>query len=242
MDSEAERDCEGLLRELQRNRWLGTLPHPVLSEFAETASVRRLRHGELLAARGSVSPGLGIILKGAISASSFSGQGHEFALSMLEFGDLWGLAATLDSKGMLRDSRAYGDTEILLLPRAEFLATLGRHPTLGRTFVELLCQRIRTAHTIIDDLALRPLRQRLARLLCALSASREGDAPADVLQTQDALAALLGVSRHAVNRELKVLEAAGLVRLGYGTLALTDVSQLDAIWRGGDVADTNASP
>ncbi len=224
------------LAELQRNRWLGGLPRTVLVEFAATAQVRRLTHGELFASRGSVAPGLGVILKGGVSASSFSDQGHEFALSMLEFGDLWGLAAVLDGKGMLRDSRAYGDTEMLILPRAEFMVALDRHPVLARAVIDLLCGRIRTAHSIIDDLALRSLRQRLARLLCALSSARVGEAPCGVVQTQDALAALLGVSRHAVNRELKVMESAGLVRLGYGTLTLTDPSTLERVWRNDDVA------
>jgi len=239
--SETQPDRNWLLSELQRNRWLGELPQHILSEFAAIAHVRRLRHGELFAARGSVAPGLGVVLKGAVSASSFSDQGHEFALSMLEFGDVWGLAAVLDGKGMLRDSRAYGETEILLLPRADFLATFERHSMLSRAFIDLLCQRIRTAHVIIDDLALRSLRQRLARLLCALSVVRDDAAQPTVTQTQDALASLLGVSRHAVNRELKLLEAAGWVRLGYGALALTDVGQLETMWRDGDGAVSDGS-
>ncbi|CFP63837.1 transcriptional regulator [Bordetella pertussis] len=37
-------------------------------------------------------------------------------------------------------------------------------------------------------------------------------------QTQDALATLLGVSRHAVNRELRQLANQGLVGLGYGEI------------------------
>src|SRR5690606_21456546 len=113
--------------------------------FAQVAQRRHLRHGELLAGRGSQPPGVVILLAGAIHANSFSKDGHEFALSMLEFGGVWGLAAVLDGGGMLRDSRAHLDTDILLIPRDAFLAALNRDPALYRHFAGLLCHRIRTA-------------------------------------------------------------------------------------------------
>jgi CRP/FNR family transcriptional regulator, cyclic AMP receptor protein len=43
---------------------------------------------------------------------------------------------------------------------------------------------------------------------------------------QDELAALAGVSRQSANRELKRLEAAGLIKLSYGRLEVVDPSGL----------------
>src|SRR3546814_13559323 len=91
---------------------------------------------------------------------------------MLEFDGLWGVAAVLDGGGMLRDSRAYQETDILLLPRVAFMEVLENEPGLYRHFVKLLCGRIRTAHATIDELALRSLTQRLPRLLGPMQAGR----------------------------------------------------------------------
>lgn len=212
---------------LKTNTCFAQMSPEALEEFARIAQVRELKHGELLAGRGSQAPGVALILKGAIHTSSYSDTGHEFALSMLEFDGLWGVAAVLDGAGMLRDSRAYHDTELLLLPREAFLAILNRSPSLYEHFVRLLCRRIRTAHAIIDELALRNLTQRLPRLLVALSAGRN---PTEngiaVTQTQDALATLLGVSRPAVNRELKQLARCKLIDLGYGEIWVKDIDGL----------------
>lgn len=225
-------DPPAILAQLRANTCFGHMAEPTLAAFAAIAQWRRLDHGELLAGRGTPAPGVVIILKGAIHTSSFSDDGHEFALSMLEFDGLWGVAAVLDGGGMLRDSRAYQQTDILLLPRAAFLDILDGDPGLYRYFVKLLCSRIRTAHAIIDELALRSLPQRLPRLLGALTAGRPGDDERGiaVAQTQDALATLLGVSRHAVNRELRQLANQGLVGLGYGEIWVRDLERLKRLW------------
>lgn len=217
---------------LRANACFGRMAPEVLAAFARIAQWRRLAHGELLAARGTPAPGVVLIVKGAIHTSSYSDDGHEFALSMLEFDGMWGVAAVLDGGGMLRDSRAYQDTDILLLPRDAFLGVLNEAPELYGHFVSLLCRRIRTAHAIIDELALRSLRERLPRLLVALSAGRGAtDKGIAVTQTQDALASLLGVSRPAVNRELKQLASWGLIGLGYGEIWVRDVNGLKRLWQ-----------
>jgi CRP/FNR family cyclic AMP-dependent transcriptional regulator len=217
---------------LRANACFGQMAPPVQAAFAAIAQRRRLQHGELLAARGTPAPGVALILKGAIHTSSYSDDGHEFALSMLEFDGIWGVAAVLDGAGMLRDSRAYQETDLLLLPRDEFMVIVRSEPELYGHFVKLLCRRIRTAHAIIDELALRSLTQRLPRLLVALTSgyacTEKGIA---VAQTQDALATLLGVSRAAVNRELKQLAACGLITLGYGEIWVRDLHGLKRRWQ-----------
>ena len=224
-------DQPAILALLRANTCFGQMAEPMRAAFASIAQWRRLDHGELLAGRGTPAPGVVIILKGAIHTSSFSDDGHEFALSMLEFDGLWGVAAVLDGGGMLRDSRAYQETDILLLPRVAFLEVLESEPGLYRHFVKLLCRRIRTAHAIIDELALRSLPQRLPRLLGALTAGRpRTEQGIAVAQTQDTLATLLGVSRHAVNRELKQLASLGLIGLGYGEIWVRDLEGLKQIW------------
>ncbi|MFJ0683338.1 Crp/Fnr family transcriptional regulator [Bordetella bronchiseptica] len=184
-------DPPAILAQLRANTCFGHMAEPTLAAFAAIAQWRRLDHGELLAGRGTPAPGVVIILKGAIHTSSFSDDGHEFALDILD-----------------------GD------------------PGLYRYFVKLLCSRIRTAHAIIDELALRSLPQRLPRLLGALTAGRPGDDERGiaVAQTQDALATLLGVSRHAVNRELRQLANQGLVGLGYGEIWVRDLERLKRLW------------
>jgi len=234
-------DQTAALELLRANACFGQMAPTAIAAFAGIAQWQRLAHGELLAGRGTAAPGVALILKGAIHTSSYSDDGHEFALSMLEFDGIWGVAAVLDGGGMLRDSRAYQETDLLLLPRDAFLDILESEPDLYAHFVKLLCRRIRTAHAIIDELALRSLRERLPRLLVALSAGHaHTDKGIAVAQTQDALATLLGASRPAVNRELKQLAGWGLIGLGYGEIWVRDLEGLKRRWQ--DPPPAQAAP
>ncbi len=220
------RERADLLEVLKSNHWFGQLPDDALEIFAGGAVVQQLRRGDLFTKKDQLPPGLGILINGTVCCSSVSMSGQEFALSMMEFDGIIGLAAMLDGKESLRDSRAYSDAAILLIPRQHFLSTLERFPLLYRHFTNILCGRIRAANRIIDDLALRSLRQRLASLLWAQSHSPGkfllAQIPCHVMQTQDDLANLLGVSRHAVNRELKRMEKSGALRVGYGSISILD--------------------
>lgn len=213
------------LEVLRDSRWFNQLPGDALETLAACAQFLSLPRGALFIRKGDYAPGVGILLNGTVCASTVSLEGHEFTLSMLEFDGIIGLAAVLDGKAAMRDSRVHADAEILLIPRDHFLRTFDRHPCLYRYFTIALCDRIRTANRIIDELALRSLRQRLARLLWTLANPRRDAAavlPCQIVQTQDELAHLLGVSRHAVNRELKRMERVGEISIGYGYISVLD--------------------
>ncbi|NYT80444.1 Crp/Fnr family transcriptional regulator [Alcaligenaceae bacterium] len=217
---------------MKATRWFKTLPDEVLTAFASRAYVLSLERGALLTRKGEQPPGVGILISGAICASTVSLEGHEFTLSMTEFDGIIGLAAALDGKPSLRDSRVLSAAEVLIIPRSDFLAVLDQHPSFYKCFSHALCDRIRTANRIIDELALLSLRQRLARLLDMLvntAADNDAASPGLIVQTQDELAHLLGVSRHAVNRELKRLEQAGMLQVGYGNIQITDSKLLSEL-------------
>jgi CRP/FNR family transcriptional regulator, cyclic AMP receptor protein len=65
----------------------------------------------------------------------------------------------------MRESRAQGDTGILILPREDLPRALDSRPELWRFFTQMLCRHLRRAHQVLDVLALLSLRERLARVL-----------------------------------------------------------------------------
>lgn len=217
---------------LRKNTALSTLPADVLEQFARISSRVSLRHGEYFARKGAEAIGLVVVAYGSLFASSFNEKGQQFAFSITETGGVWGLLAVLEPSKLMRDTRALGDTELLILPRKELLATLDERPELWRHFAKLLCKHLHRAHQIIDALALLSLRQRLARQLyiAAQAIASQPQAPIRVSLTQEDLAAMLVVSRHAVNRELKQLEQLRIIRTGYGFVEISDMQKLVALF------------
>jgi len=208
------------------------MPPQVVEDLAQIARFVSYPKNTFFVRKGEHPPGVGIILNGFICASTVSPDGNEFMISMQEFDSVVALTTVLDRKPAFRDSKTQMDTDVLLCPRVEFLEVLDRDPLSYRHFISVLSERIRAAHRIIDGLALYSLRQRLARLLCTLGdpKMRNGLQKSPIIPlTQDDLASLLGVTRHATNRELKRLEHAGLLQVGYGTIVVKDLSALAAM-------------
>jgi CRP-like cAMP-binding protein len=95
-------------------------------------------------------------------------------------------------------------------------------------FTRLVCLRLRQALAWIDDAILMPLPVRLARRLLSLTSSPAGLASgsAALAASQEDLAFMLGVSRQSVNRQLKLWEADGTLRVTYRRIELLDPQKL----------------
>ncbi|HEY0915037.1 MAG TPA: Crp/Fnr family transcriptional regulator [Solimonas sp.] len=197
--------------------WFRELPPDVVTQFAAMAVRRRLADGELLFAQGDAPDGLWNVVSGRIRAGSVSGDGKELLVMQFEPGAWFGEISMFDGLPRTHDSRAVGATEMLMLPRDKFLAVLAAQPELYPHFVKMLCRKLRLAFSYIEDAQFASLPARLARRLI------------DLHLPQDDLGRMLGASRQSVSKELKTLEAGGVVVVDYGKLRVRDLAALQKI-------------
>ncbi len=226
----AEHNLQWRLAILKGNAWFGELPEDALDALARIARYRRFLNGELIAARGTPPEGLAVVIRGAIRSATLSSDGHEVVFSLIQPGYVWGLVAAIDGLGSVHDTRAHNRTEVLLVPRIAFLEVLDARPALYGHFARLLCYRLRKAYSAVDEFALVPLRQRLARQLCTLALATPGSKTepdgASLRLTQAEIAVMLSAARPSVNRELKRLQEEGLVELGYRGVTIRHYARL----------------
>ena len=225
----ATRDVQARAEILRRSGSFADMPADALLKFAAACRTRRYANGELIVARGLPPEGLAVVISGAIRMASLNAEGREVVYSVVQPGKVWGIVAALDGLGATHETRAYGTTEALVLPRASFLAILGAQPELYASFARMLCHRLRKAHGMVDEFALVPLRKRLARQLCVLASAEAGGhagESARVPFTQAELGGMLSASRPTVNRELRRMQDEGLVELSYRGVRVKQISRL----------------
>ena len=226
----AEHDLQWRLAILKGNGWFRDLPVDALNALARIARHRRYANGGVIAARGVPPEGLAIVIRGAIRSATLTADGHEVVFSLIQPGYVWGLVAAIDGLGSVHDTRAHGRTEVLLVPRVAFVDVLDARPELYAHFARLLCYRLRKAYSAVDEFALVPLRQRLARQLCTLALAAPGNRPdgdgTSLRLTQSEIAVMLSAARPSVNRELKRLQEEGFVELGYRGVTIRQFSKL----------------
>ena len=226
-----EYDPEQCATLLRRSPIFKDLPADLLGRLAQLARVRRLDRGALLFAQGDEGGSLFAVVEGLIAISIVGGD-RELTLGLMESGDVFGEIALLDGLPRTATARAVEACVLLAVDRAPFLLLIEQERRLSRYLIELLCERLRTTTDRLSEFAFLDLRTRLARRLEALAIAHGKHGLDGILidlkLSQTALAHMLGVSREAVNKQLKAWSTDAVLRLDRGYITILDKTRLTA--------------
>jgi CRP/FNR family cyclic AMP-dependent transcriptional regulator len=210
------------------------LPQDVQQRLLAVAHRRTLTRGESLFHKGSSPDALFGVVGGSLRVSVVASGGREAVIAMLEPGHWFGEVSLLVGRERVYDTCAVDTTEMAVVTAADFHRLVAEHPDVHMAFTRLVCLRLRQALAWIDDVILMPLPVRLAHRLLTLDA--RAAAPADASGgsggtllgvSQEDLSFMLGVSRQSVNRQLKLWEEDGTLRVRYRSIELLDREQLE---------------
>lgn len=206
-------------RLLSANPFFAGLPAGAVESIAQICQQRRLAPRQVLFLKGDPGDGLYAIRRGQIRIGASDDAGQHMTMSLLGSGDVFGEIALLDGRSRTADAVATEETEMFFVPRREFLGMLNRDPSIAIQLIELLCERLRNMSERMEEGAFLPAATRLARRLVTLVT----DYGAEIHVSQDELAALTGVSRETVNRQLQQWKRVGLLSLGRSRVMIHDV-------------------
>lgn len=217
-----------LLERLSENAWFGALPLAERERMLAQSEMLRLRRGEMLFRQGDAPSGFYGLASGTLKMSSLREDGREAILAVIEGGVWFGEISLIDGEPRTHDATAVGPVEVLLLPKPAFDALMER-AVFARAVAALLAARVRLLYGIVEDATLRSTRARVARRLLLLA--RGGAAMSSHLRprvpvSQEGLAMMLGITRQTLSKELKRLEEAGAIVIGYGYIEIVSEAGL----------------
>lgn len=221
-------DTADSLQRIASGRWFQHLPAELREALGQAAIVRRLPAGQRLFARGDAPCGLYCVVEGRMRVGAVGASGKEALLALVEAPNWFGEICLFDGQPRTHDAYAEGPTTLLQVPLPALHALLAEKPQYWRDFALLMSHKLRLAFTVLEEQALLPAAQRLARRLLMLAASY-GEAQASQRELhlpQEQLAAMLGLSRQTTNHLLKELEARGVLRLSYAGIEILDAHGL----------------
>ena len=117
------------------------LPAADIARMRRFGQPLRFRRGERLFIAGEPSPGLFLVVKGAITAMMRDGLGHRAPIARHGPGQFSGEVAQLSGGVALVDGIAEGDVEVLLIPPQQLRALLIAEADLGERIVRALILR-----------------------------------------------------------------------------------------------------
>jgi CRP/FNR family cyclic AMP-dependent transcriptional regulator len=205
----------------------------LLRQLARMSRVQHLAKGATLFHQGDEGGAMYGIFRGSVRISVVGPEGKELTLCLMEPGDVVGEIALLDGLPRTADARTVEDTTLLVIDRAPFMDLLSREPRLARHVIELLCERLRLTNEFVSDVAFLHLQAHLAKRLLSLAIAHGVESTDGVRiglkLSQTDLAQMLGVTREAINKQLKRWTRAGVLRFDRGHLVLIKREVLQAL-------------
>src|SRR5262245_32000475 len=217
-----------LLRQIPYFR---SVPVADVQALATNLRERHYRAGDVIFRKGDSSEGLGVVLHGRVRTVTTAPEGREQVLKVFGPGRTFADIAVFDDEPQPADAIADSESIVVFIPRGDLLGLLTRHPAAAIDVIRLFASRLRAYKQIVEDLSLRTVVARIARLLVDRARGAqmlvEESASSSPEYTHDAIAALVGSVREVVQRALKTLEHAGLIQMTRGRIQIIDVEALD---------------
>lgn len=192
----------------------------------DRAQLVNLGAGEVVFHAGSPCRNYVLLLEGTVRVQLIGEGGREALLYRVQPGQscILTTCCVLSDEDYPAEGYTEAPVSALAISKPAFDRALETAPAFRRFVFDNLGGRVAEVIARMEELTFRPVERRLAAYLLA------GTSRGEVLAaTHQEIAAELGTAREVVSRHLKRLEMAGLVRLGRGTVAVTDRSGLDRL-------------
>jgi CRP/FNR family transcriptional regulator len=165
-------------------------------------------------------PGIDIVESGWLKAVKIGMDGREQVLQMLRPGEVFNAISVFTDAPNQATVTALEPSQVWIVRREALLRLMDEHPALARQVVQDLAGRIMHLVRMVEDLSLRSVEARLARLLLE-------QAEGETVQrrrwaTQAEMAARLGTVPDVVNRALRKLAEEGMIHVERHQIRILD--------------------
>lgn len=190
-----------------------------LDRLASACARHTFGAGEIVFLRGDPGDGMYVVESGSVAVSLAGRDGRDVLLAVLGPGESFGELAVVDGGPRVATVTARSRTVLVVVPRAEVVALIGRVPSVAQAVLRSLAATVRRLDEQATDAVLLDLPRRVEKLLAAAvpataaaAAGADGLVPVDLGLSQGDLARRIGGSRQQVNRVLIGLEASGSIQ------------------------------
>jgi len=193
--------------------------------IAAFARIKKVSRGRVVFSKGDPGNSMFAVISGRLKVQNISEDGKSLIMGFLEPGAVFGEIAVLDSKPRTASVVSIEDSELLVIERAPFLRFLEAYPRVSIKLMEAICERLRAADQSLENMVFMSIPNRLIHMLRALS-DQYGVVTAGGIEirmkiSQGELANLIGASRESVNKQLRIWEDAGLLKMAEGWMQLS---------------------
>ena len=209
-----------------------------LSRLAAGTTLVRHRAHATIYQKGDPGGSMMAVVSGRVKICTFSADGKELVLNIIDRGGLFGEIAVLDGQPRSADVVALEATELLVLDRNRLMPFVTSNPEIARRLIVVLCGRLRQTSAALEDALLHDAPSRVARGLLRLASTfgkhQTDGLYIDIKLSQQQIGSLIGISRESINKHLVEWTRAEVITVHNGYITIVDQTALQ------DLADADA--
>ncbi|MFH2115197.1 MAG: Crp/Fnr family transcriptional regulator [Spirochaetota bacterium] len=206
------------------------------AEVREVASITRARTYEKSQAiynAGDRKEKLFVVHTGKVKIYRLSPAGKEQVIRLVGPGQFFGELSLFSPQSATEYALALEDSSMCMIEGPRLKNLMGTHPSIGLKVMEELSRRLDRAESLIRDIALQSVEQRLARFLLD---EAQDTSEVRLKTTKGNLASQLGMSQESLSRKLAGFQAKGLIVLkSTHIIGIADRARLETVVDGEDL-------
>jgi CRP-like cAMP-binding protein len=207
------------------------LEEKYLLELVSRARRRGLEAGQTVFLEGDRADGLYVVLHGRVKVFKTSPKGREQILMIMGPGDPVGEVAVLSGEAYPASSETLEPSEVLYIPRQAFLDLVSREPEVAMRLLSALSGRLRSFASLIEDLSLKDVSERLAAHLLSSATAGGSTETVDLTVSKTQLSAAVGTVPETLSRAFQQLAMAGAVETSGRKVYIKDRALLERVAR-----------
>ncbi|MFH0941144.1 MAG: Crp/Fnr family transcriptional regulator [Candidatus Omnitrophota bacterium] len=204
---------ESRLHALRHSFLFSSIDPQNLSKIARIISVRSFDKREIIFQEGEVAQGFFVVANGSVKIYKLALNGSEHILHIINDGGSFAEAVVFGSLKLYPAfAEALEKTEVLFVPKNDFLNAMKSDFTLTKAVMASLAEKLRYFNTLVEELSLKEADARLAKYLLDLSFKKNSASfKLDVKKTE--LAGRLGIVPETLSRILRRFKRQSIIRL-----------------------------
>jgi len=186
-----------------------------LQKLQENKKSKPLKKKDTLFTQGDYPSGVYYVNKGKIKTSVMNNDGKEFITGLFKEGDFIGYLSILEDKDYIDTATAMEDSEVLKIPREDFLDLLRKNRDVAHQFIKMLSGNILDKEKQLLNMAYNTVRKRIADALIELhdKYKKENEKSFSISIPRNDLASMVGTSTETVTRTLSEFKEDGFLNI-----------------------------
>ncbi len=200
-----------------------------LKDLCKDNKVKSYKKRTEVFAEGDTPAFIYFVKNGSIKTYKSHPDGKELITNLYKENDFFGYEPLLENHGYTDTAIVLEDTELVMIPKNDFIALLHTQPDVSAGFISLLCKKVSDKEAQLLHLAYNSVRQRTAEALLKMWQLKKGNEPLSILR--DDLAKIVGTATESVIRVLSDFRDEGLIEMDGTKIKLAQASKLEQVIR-----------